>query len=138
LMRHIFESRAVGVTSTGPSIPPVPPSTSYCRRYAMPPRPSACSALALSDPSHPQPRVINTDKARLYGSAIAALKEEGTLRRRCRHRPVQYLTTPRAGSSRYQTTREGQAELSRVPSGPANACRIRGDAHDPEGAGAVA
>ena len=46
---------------------------------------------ALSDPSHPQPRVINTDKARLYGSAIAAVKAEGTLRRRCRHRPVQYL-----------------------------------------------
>jgi len=44
---------------------------------------------ALGDPSHPQPRVINTDKARLYGSAIAAVKEEGTLRRRCRHRPVQ-------------------------------------------------
>jgi transposase-like protein len=41
---------------------------------------------ALSDPSHPQPRVINTDQARLYGSAIAAVKEEGTLRRRCRHR----------------------------------------------------
>jgi Resolvase, N terminal domain/DDE domain len=35
---------------------------------------------ALSDPSHPQPRVINTDKARLYGSAIAGVKEEGTLR----------------------------------------------------------
>jgi transposase, IS6 family len=47
--------------------------------------------MALSDPSHPQPRVINTDKARLYGSAIAAVKVEGTLRRRCRHRPVQYL-----------------------------------------------
>ena len=46
---------------------------------------------ALSDPSHPQPRVINTDQARLYGSAITAVKEEGTLRRRCRHRPVQYL-----------------------------------------------
>ena len=29
---------------------------------------------ALSDPSHPQPRVINTDKAHLYGSAIAAVK----------------------------------------------------------------
>src|ERR1019366_5263336 len=39
----------------------------------------------------PQPRVINTDQARLYGSAIAAVKEEGTRRRRCRHRPVQYL-----------------------------------------------
>jgi len=46
---------------------------------------------ALSDPAHPQPRVINTDQARLYGSAIAALKEAGTLRRHCRHRPVQYL-----------------------------------------------
>jgi transposase, IS6 family len=46
---------------------------------------------ALSDPFHPQPRVINTDKARLYRSAIAGVKEQGTLRRRCRHRPVQYL-----------------------------------------------
>jgi transposase, IS6 family len=46
---------------------------------------------ALSDPSHPQPRVINTDKGRLYSSAIAGMKAEGTLRRRCRHRPVQYL-----------------------------------------------
>src|SRR3984893_9352062 len=47
--------------------------------------------MALSDPSHTQPRVINTDQARLYGAAIAAVKAEGTLRRRCRHRPVQYL-----------------------------------------------
>jgi transposase, IS6 family len=46
---------------------------------------------ARSDPSHPQPRVLNTDKARLYGSAIAGMKAEGTLRRRCRQRPVQYL-----------------------------------------------
>ena len=45
----------------------------------------------LSDPSHPQPRVIHTDQARLYGAAIPAVKEEGILRRRCRHRPVQYL-----------------------------------------------
>jgi len=43
---------------------------------------------ALSDPSHPPPRVINTDKATLCRSAIAAVKDEGTLRRRCRHRPV--------------------------------------------------
>jgi len=46
---------------------------------------------ALCDPSHPQPRVINTDKARLYCAAIAGMKEEGILRRRCHHRPVQYL-----------------------------------------------
>src|SRR5689334_4696090 len=46
---------------------------------------------ALSDRSHPQPRVINTDLAPIYGSAIADIKKEGTLRSRCRHRPIQYL-----------------------------------------------
>jgi transposase, IS6 family len=46
---------------------------------------------ALSDTSHPQPRVINTDEAAICKSAIPAMKQEGTLRRRCKHRPVQYL-----------------------------------------------
>ena len=44
-----------------------------------------------SDAGHPQPRVINTDQAPIYGSAIPDIKKEGILRRRCRHRPVQYL-----------------------------------------------
>ena len=35
--------------------------------------------------------VINTDQAPLYGAAISAVKQEGILRCRCRHRPVQYL-----------------------------------------------
>ena len=46
---------------------------------------------ALSHPSRRQPRVINTDLAPIYNSAIVDIKKEGTLRRRCRHRPVQYL-----------------------------------------------
>jgi len=46
---------------------------------------------ALSNPSHPQPRVINTDLAPIYRSAIPDTKKDGTLRSRCRHRPVQYL-----------------------------------------------
>jgi IS6 family transposase len=46
---------------------------------------------ALSHASHPQPRVINTDGAPIYDSAIPDLKKEGILRRCCRHRPVQYL-----------------------------------------------
>ena len=57
-------------------------------------RPAAATRLfrkALTDPSHPRPRVINTDRARLYGSAIARMKKEGILQRRCRHRPVQYV-----------------------------------------------
>ena len=36
-------------------------------------------------------RVINTHLAPSYTSAIPAIKKEGTLRRRCKHRPVQYL-----------------------------------------------
>ena len=35
---------------------------------------------AANDPRHPQPRVINTDQAPIYGSAIADIKKEGTLR----------------------------------------------------------
>jgi transposase-like protein len=35
---------------------------------------------ALSDRCHPQPRVINTDLAPIYGSAIPDIKKEGTLR----------------------------------------------------------
>jgi transposase-like protein len=46
---------------------------------------------ALKNPLHPQPRVINTDLAPIYHSAITEMKKAGTLRRRCRHRPVQYL-----------------------------------------------
>ena len=46
---------------------------------------------ALKDASHPQPRVINTDLAPIYSSAIPTLKKDGPLCRRCRHRPVQYL-----------------------------------------------
>ena len=48
---------------------------------------------ALSDPAHPRPRVINTDRARRYGSAIASMKQEGILQRRGRPRPVQYVNT---------------------------------------------
>jgi IS6 family transposase len=46
---------------------------------------------ALGDRSHSQPRVINTDLASIYSSAIPDAKKEGTPRTRCRHRPVQYL-----------------------------------------------
>ena len=57
----------------------------------MPQRPNRLLGKALTDPSHSQPRVINTDQARLYGAAISGVKQEGILRHRCRHRPIQYL-----------------------------------------------
>src|SRR6202795_3940503 len=57
----------------------------------MPTPPKRLFRKALGNSSHPQPRVINTDLAPIYGSAIPAIKKEGILRRRCRHRPVQYL-----------------------------------------------
>jgi IS6 family transposase len=76
--------------STGPSIPPVPPSTFCCRRCALPLRPNACSKMRsaihrIRNPGSSTPIPAPT------ASAIAAVKEEGTLRRRCRHRLVQYL-----------------------------------------------
>ena len=46
---------------------------------------------ALSSPNHPAPRVINVDRNPSYPPVIEELKTEGTLRRRCRLRPVQYL-----------------------------------------------
>jgi transposase, IS6 family len=46
---------------------------------------------ALKNPCHPQPRVINTDLPTIYSSAISDIKNDGTIRRRYRHRPVQYL-----------------------------------------------
>jgi len=36
-------------------------------------------------------RVIKTDLVPIYGAAIADIKKEGILRRRCRRRPIQYL-----------------------------------------------
>src|SRR5215831_862199 len=51
----------------------------------------ALLSKTLSDRSHPQPRVINTDKARCYPLAISEAKDQGIVRRRCRHRPVAYL-----------------------------------------------
>ena len=90
-MRPIFASRAVGVSSIGPSIPRALPSTSCCRRCAMRLRPNVCSVRRSAIPRIRNSRVINTDKARLYCAAIAGVKEAGTLRRPCGHRPVQYL-----------------------------------------------
>ena len=37
------------------------------------------------------PRVINVDKNRAYPVAVADLKEQGTIRRRCKLRQCQYL-----------------------------------------------
>src|ERR1035437_2863496 len=54
-MRPIFECRAVGVTCIGPSIPPVPPSTSCYRRCAMLRRPNACSARLSAIHRTPSP-----------------------------------------------------------------------------------
>jgi IS6 family transposase len=71
---------------------------------------------ALSNLSHPQPRVINTDLAPIYGSAIADIKKEGTLRSRCRHRPIQYLNNIIEQDHRaIKQASEGQARVPRIP-----------------------
>jgi transposase-like protein len=46
---------------------------------------------ALQSPGHPRPRVINVDGNPSYPVAVAELKRDGVLGRRCRCRPVPYL-----------------------------------------------
>jgi len=76
---------------------------------------------AASDPRHPQPRVINTDQAPIYGSAIADIKKEGTLRHRCRHRPVQYLNNILEQDHRAVKRRVNAKQgFPRVPGGAPN------------------
>ena len=93
---------------------------------------------ALTVPSHRQPRVINTDQAPLYGAAISGVKQEGILRRRCRHRPVQYLNNileqDHRAIKRRVKAKQGFREFLAARR---TILGIRGHAHDPEGAGAV-
>jgi len=46
---------------------------------------------ALANPGNRMPRVINVDKNRAYPVALGELKEQGTIRRRCRLRQCKYL-----------------------------------------------
>src|SRR6202007_2098249 len=46
---------------------------------------------ALAAPGNVQPRVINVDKNPAYPAAVEQLKQDGTLRRRCRLRQCKYL-----------------------------------------------
>jgi len=46
---------------------------------------------ALANPGNRMPRVINVDKNRAYPVAVGELKEQGTIRRRCRLRQCKYL-----------------------------------------------
>ena len=137
-MRPTFVSRAVGATSTAPSIPPEPRSTSCSQGCAMLLAAKRLFLKALTVPSHRQPRVINTDQAPLYGAAISGVKQEGILRRRCRHRPVQYLNNileqDHRAIKRRVKAKQGFREFLAARR---TILGIRGHAHDPEGAGAV-
>jgi len=85
---------------------------------------------ALKDLSHPQPRVINTDLAAIYSSAIPQMKKEGTLRRRCRHRPEQYLNNILEQDHRaIKAPGERQAGIPRFPSGTTDPPRLRSNQH---------
>ncbi len=96
---------------------------------------------ALSNSSHPQPRVINTDLAPIYGSAISDIKKEGTLPRRCRHRPVQYLNnileqgTIERSNAGVERQAKAISESSRRPSERFK--DMRRDKHDSERASSV-
>ena len=90
-MRLTCESKAAGFTSIEPSDSAGATIDFFLSAFRSAAAAKALLGKALADPSHPQPRVINTDKAKCYPPAIDECKEEGVLRKRCRHRPLQYL-----------------------------------------------
>ena len=73
-MRLTFVSKAVGATSTELSIPPEPRSDFVLSGLRDAATAKRLFRKVLTDPSHRQPRVINTDQARLYGAAISGAK----------------------------------------------------------------
>jgi DDE domain len=90
---------------------------------------------ALRSPNHPTPQVINVDKNPSYPPVVEALKAEGTMRRRCRLRPMQYLNDIlEQRSSGHQVAREGEPRVSFVPGSLPHDPRFRSGACDSEGA----
>ena len=98
----------------------------------------ALFAKALADFSHPQPGVINTDKAKCYAPAILESKAEGILRRRCRH-PSGSISEQHPGARPPcdQETDPWETALSSVRVRAENDLRLRDDAQDPERTGSV-
>ena len=93
----------------------------------------ALLSKSLSDRSHPQPRVINTDKARCYPLAISEAKDQGILRRRCRHRPVAYLNNILEQDHRAIKKRIcAKQHFRRFDLRAANSPRLRDDPQDSE------
>jgi len=93
---------------------------------------------ALRDRSHPQPRVINTDLARIYSSPIPVSKKEVTLRNRCRQRPVQYLNNILEKDHRAIKRRvNAKTGLTRISGRSANDSRRQSNPHDPEEASSI-
>jgi len=87
---------------------------------------------SLRDGAHRQPRVINTDLAATCSAAIPELKRTGVIRRRCRHRPVQYLNNIIEQDHRAIKRR---VNAPRIWGGEVNDRRIRSGSQDAERAG---
>jgi hypothetical protein len=123
-----FECSGAGVTCNGRSIPAVPPSISGCRLRDA----DAGKRLfrkALCDRCHHQPRVMNTDLAPIYSSAIPDIRKEGRNARAAL--PTSACTVleqhPGTGPSSNPASSKRQARVSGIPSCATNDSGLRGD-----------
>ena len=71
------------------------------------------------------PQVINTDLAPIYGSAIPDLKKDGTLRRRCRHRPARGSLCRRLSDKRPRSPAECVCRALDAPRRPPHAAECK-------------
>jgi len=91
---------------------------------------------ALRSPGHPRPRVINVDGNPSYPKVISELKKSGELGRRCRCRPVRYLSNIVEQDHRAIKRRVHGSQGFRSFQSVSDP-RHQDDAHDPEGTGKV-
>ena len=79
------------------------------------------------------PRVINVDRNPAYPVAVEQLKQDGTLRRRCRVRQCKYLNNMIEQDHRTrQTSRLASHGLRLLPQCVADSSRHRSGQHDPQ------
>jgi hypothetical protein len=89
---------------------------------------------ALRSPNHPTPQVINADKNPSYPPVVEELKREGTLRRRCQLRSVQYFNNIVEQDHRAIKRRARASQGFRSFWGATGDPRIRSNARDSNGA----
>ena len=135
-MKPMFASEDTGSICIELSTHPEQRSISFLRRWRSANAAKALFSKSLTDRSHPQPRVINTDKARGYRLAISDAKDRGILGLPTSAGRV-LEQHPGAGSPSHQETDLCQAAFPPFRLRTPNDTRLRDNSQDSERASSM-